>query len=117
MIFVTYCEDQPFAGQIAAARKGLSIEDLIDIEDALQRWALFGPEDAHVYAWVGRHSRVLARRVPYVKRTIVGVQELKTPEIIVVSIVSGRGTTIGQYAFLYLDPAAGSIEYNQRWTG
>ena len=117
MILTAYCQDEPFASAIAAARAGMSPEERVDIEDALQRWALWGPEPGHIYAAAGPRYRILARRVPYVGRYLVAVHDLNVPEIVVVSIDRGRIHRVVRPAFLYPGIAAGGYVLNGRWSG
>ncbi|MGI9333986.1 MAG: hypothetical protein ACR2RL_12625 [Gammaproteobacteria bacterium] len=102
---------------MAATWASMSIEDQVDVEDALQRWGLFGPEEVHVYARIAARHQVLARRVPYVRRFLVGVHDLNVPEIIVVSLGRGRIEAVTRDAFLYLGLGARAVQRNPEWTG
>jgi hypothetical protein len=118
MILTAYCEKEPIASALAKARAGMPVQDQVDIEDALQRWALWGPEAEHIYAYAGAaRYQVLAHRVPYVRRYLVAVHDLNVPEIVVVSIDRGEIRKVLRPAFLYLGINAGVVVVNTGWTG
>ena len=117
MILIAYCEDDPLAANIAAAWAALRVQDQVEVEDQLQRWALWGPEETHIYARVDARRQVLARRVAYVRRFVVGVYDLNAAEIIIVSIDRGPIQTVVRSAALFLGPLPGSLTRNRRWTG
>lgn len=117
MILTAYCQKEPIASAIAAARAEMPIEDQVSIEDALQRWALWGPEPGHIYAAAGLRYQVLARRVPYVRRYLVAVHDLNVPEIVVVSIDRGEIRKVVRPAFLYMGVTGGVFVLHAGWTG
>jgi hypothetical protein len=117
MIFTTYCADEPIASNLQAARNAMSIEDQVDMEDALQRWGEFGPEDAHVYARVSVTVNVLARKVPDAKRFLVGVHKIDKNIIVAVSLDKGLIKAVVRPAFLYTGISKKPPIYNPDWTG
>lgn len=117
MILTAYCQDEPIASALVAARAKMPVQDQVDIEDALQRWALWGPEAGHIYAQAGTRYQVLAHRALYVRRYLVAVYDLNVPEIVVVSIDRGGIRKVVRPAFLYLGLNAGVVVLNTGWTG
>lgn len=93
----------------------MSIEDQVDMEDMLQRWGSMGPEEAHIYSRVDASRHVLARRVRFARRFLVGVHNFGRNEIVVVSMErSIRGAL--RSASLFLGPHP-SLSRNPNWTG
>lgn len=117
MIFTSYCEVEPIASDLDAARRAMSVEHRVDMEDALQRWGLMGPEEAHIYTRIDARRQILARRVHEARRFLVGVHDLRDREIVVVSMDRGPIGRAVRPAFRYVGPVKGPITVNPNWTG
>ena len=117
MYFTSYCQTDPILSNLTAARASMSVHDLVDIEDALQRWGKIGPEEGHIYGRVNQSRHDLARSVAHVNRFLVGVHDLRPNEIIVVSMDAGPIQNVVRVAYLYLGPNSGTITPNPQWTG
>jgi len=115
MILTSYCNVEPIATELRNTRRSMSIQDQVDIEDALQRWGHLGPEKGHIYHTVGLRVQVLARNIVDTGRFLVGVHSLVDNEIVVVSMNTGPINSAVRPAFLYLGPVASSP--NPNWTG
>lgn len=87
------------------------------MEDALQRWGLDEPEDAHVYySRVAQRYDIVARRVPYVDRWLVGAHDLNNREIVVVAMTDGPIQAAIRRALSYLGSTL-TLTPNPQWTG
>lgn len=95
----------------------MSIADQVDVEEALQRWGQLGPEEPHIYTSLGSWWHVLARRVFYARRYLVGVHDLNANRIVAVSMEKGPIRSVVRPAFLYIGPRHGVHEPNPNWTG
>lgn len=110
---------EPIAGAIRAAQAAMTAADWVEVEDVLQRWGLWGPEDSHIYARAGTRYQILARKVPDTGRYLVAVYDLgaPVPKIVAVAVEKGDIRKVVQPAFLYLGMGSRSVQLNRRWTG
>lgn len=95
----------------------MSIADQVDMEEALQRWGLLGPEESHIYTRLGARWHVVALRVVYARRYLVGVHDLNARTIVAVSMEKGPIRSVVRPAFLYIGPRHGVHTPNPNWTG
>ena len=117
MIYTSYCDVEPIKSQLDAARGTMSIEDQVDMEDALQRWGYMGPENAHIYATTTVRLDVLARKVRFVNRYLVGVHDHDKNMIIAVSMDAGSINRVVNPAFLLIGFQTPPPIRNPNWTG
>lgn len=117
MIFTSYTAREPFASAWRKDWNALSVDDQIDIEDAVQRWQPSGPETGHVYADIDGRKCILARKVRSVRRFVIAVYDNVLKEIEVVSIAPGGIQKVVVAAFDFAGVPRHALSAKASWTG
>ena len=117
MMKTLYCQRSPIKEAIDKSFSEMSVDEQVEIEEAMRRWRVDDTEDNHVYEYVGTRYEILVCRIPFSRRKLVAVHDKNRDRVEAVNLEAGAIKALVQPAHLLIGPLAGVVQRNHGWTG